>query len=153
MGSFEMTQDKPKGKRYVYQVQNDHYNLSDVFDTGSVVHNREWGYNILDQTTQVQMGVSFKANCTFNIQGIGAMRTLKIVDDTGTCHGELELLIATQKATVLAKPRSDKIQTLTRNIRKGQPLRDAKAEGDSSTSSTDVEATSTSDSEVKKSDI
>lgn len=77
-----MTQDKPKGKRYVYQVQNDHYSLNDVFDSGSVVHNREWGYNILDQTTQVQMGVSFKANCTFNIQGSGAMRTLKIVDDT-----------------------------------------------------------------------
>merc|ERR1712025_95211 len=147
MGSFTMTQDKPKGKRYVYQVQNDHYNLNDVFDSGSVVHNREWGYNVLDQTTQVQMGVTFKANCTFNIPGAGACRTLKIIDDTGTCHGELELLIATQKATVLAKPKSDKIQTFTRSLRKGQPLKEPD-DGDkkNETSSTDVASSSTSES-------
>ena len=62
-----------------------------MFDEGSVLHDRQWCYNLVDQAAAVEVAIVFKARCSFTVCGGGAERTLKIVDDTGACHGKLRL--------------------------------------------------------------
>merc|ERR1711937_13436 len=61
-----------------------------------------------------------KAKCTFSCHSHGTCRVLKIIDDTGCIHGELELFIKPGKATVTARPRPMQIETMTRKVRKPQ---------------------------------
>merc|ERR1712014_382831 len=79
------------GKRIAhrYTIENDEYSLDKLFEAGSVVHNREWGYNLVDQAAAVEVAINFKARCTFSCAGEGTCRTLRIIDDTGTVHHSL----------------------------------------------------------------
>ena len=60
---------------------------------GTVVHDRQWNYNLQDFYSIVNVGVEFKANCTFTIKNTGAVKRLAIVDqdDPSSIYGKLEL--------------------------------------------------------------
>merc|ERR1712141_668669 len=112
-----------KKNRHCYTFENDEYSVERLFEAGSVVHNREWCYNVVDQAAAVEVAVLFKARCTFSVNGEGYCRVLKIVDDTGYVHGELELFIKPGKASVKATPVQMKIQKKERTVRPPQPLK------------------------------
>merc|ERR1719281_356800 len=78
--------------QYVWDYKNDE-NKDLGLEVGAVVHNREWSYGLIKYASLVQVAVSFKAKCTFSFRDEGTTRTLKIVDDTGYTHGELDINI------------------------------------------------------------
>merc|ERR1712018_304205 len=132
-----------KKNRHCYTFENDEYSVERIFEKGSVVHNREWCYNVVDQAAAVEVAVLFKARCTFSVAGEGCCRVLKIVDDTGYTHGELELFIKPGKASVKATPYQMKIEKKERTIRLPQKLKTDCKESEtvsSATSYTEVKA-------------
>merc|ERR1712141_781301 len=132
-----------KKNRHCYTFENDEYSVERLFEAGSVVHNREWCY-VVDQAAAVEVAVLFKARCTFSVNGEGCCRVLKIVDDTGYTHGELELFIKPGKASVKATPYQMEIEKKERTIRLPQKLRtDCKDSETVSSDYTEVKAEET----------
>merc|ERR1712228_1043730 len=99
----------PDLTQYVWDYKNDE-NKNLGLEVGAVVHNREWSYGLIKYASLVQVGISFKAKCTFSFKDEGCMRTLKIVDDTGYVHGELDLNIRAGTPCVCAVPKKEKIR-------------------------------------------
>ena len=141
--STDVRKSDNKKNRHCYTFENDDYSIDRLFESGSVVHNREWCYNVVDQAAAVEVAVLFKARCTFSVAGEGSCRILKIVDDTGYTHGELELFIKPGKASVKATPYQMKIEKKERTIRLPQKLRTDCKESET------VSSTSTSYTEVR----
>ena len=106
-----------------YTYKNDEYSISRIFESGSVVHNRQWSYTVGNQASAVELAVAFKAKCTFAVQGDGCCRTLRIVDDTDHIHGELKLFINPGRASVSALPSQLKIEKKVKNLRTAIPLK------------------------------
>merc|ERR1712004_626822 len=96
--------------QYVWDYKNDE-NKDLGLEVGAVVHNREWSYGLVKYASLVQIAVSFKARCTFSFRDEGATRTLRIVDDTGYVHGELDINIHAGTPCVCAVPRKEKLPT------------------------------------------
>merc|ERR1712018_302126 len=112
--------------QYVWDYKNDE-NKDLGLEVGAVVHNREWSYGLVKYASLVQIAVSFKARCTFSFRDEGAVRTLRIVDDTGYVHGELDINIHAGTPCVCAVPRKEKIAVKDKVIRCPQKLSDRKA--------------------------
>merc|ERR1712156_249533 len=115
----------PDLPQYVRDYKNDE-NKDLGLEVGAVVHNREWSYGLIKYASLVQIAVSFKAKCTFSFRDEGATRTLKIVDDTGYTHGELDINIHAGTPCVCAVPRKEKIAVKDKVIRCPQKLSDRK---------------------------
>merc|ERR1712066_1098814 len=113
--------------QYVWDYKNDE-NKDLGLEVGAVVHNREWSYGLVKYASLVQIAVSFKARCTFSFRDEGATRTLRIIDDTGYVHGELDINIHAGTPCVCAVPRKEKIAVKDKVIRCPQKLSDRKAE-------------------------
>merc|ERR1711937_387698 len=107
--------------QYVWDYKNDE-NKDLGLEVGAVVHNREWSYGLVKYASLVQIAVSFKARCTFSFRDEGATRTLRIVDDTGYVHGELDINIHAGTPCVCAVPRKEKIAVKDKVIRCPQKL-------------------------------
>jgi len=107
--------------QYVWDYKNDE-NKDLGLEVGAVVHNREWSYGLIKYASLVQVAVSFKAKCTFSFRDEGTTRTLKIVDDTGYTHGELDINIHAGTPCVCAVPRKEKIAVKEKVIRCPQKL-------------------------------
>merc|ERR1712156_928336 len=116
----------PDLTQYVWDYKNDE-NKDLGLEVGAVVHNREWSYGLVKYASLVQIAVSFKAKCTFSFRDEGATRTLKIVDDTGYTHGELDINIHAGTPCVCAVPRKEKIAVKDKVIRCPQKLSNRKA--------------------------
>merc|ERR1712156_869167 len=112
--------------QYVWDYKNDE-NKDLGLEVGAVVHNREWSYGLVKYASLVQIAVSFKARCTFSFRDEGATRTLRIVDDTGYVHGELDINIHAGTPCVCAVPRKEKIAVKDKVIRCTQKLSSRKA--------------------------
>merc|ERR1712206_38393 len=112
--------------QYVWDYKNDE-NKDLGLEVGAVVHNREWSYGLVKYASLVQIAVSFKARCTFSFRDEGATRTLRIVDDTGYVHGELDINIHAGTPCVCAVPRKEKIAVKDKVIRCPQKLSDRKS--------------------------
>merc|ERR1711893_89445 len=80
------------------------------------------GATVIKYASLVQVAVSFKAKCTFSFRDEGATRTLRIVDDTGYTHGELDINIHAGTPCVCAVPRKEKIAVKDKVIRCPQKL-------------------------------
>merc|ERR1711893_512693 len=111
----------PDLTQYVWDYKNDE-NKDLGLEVGAVVHNREWSYGLVKYASLVQIAVSFKAKCTFSFRDEGATRTLRIVDDTGYVHGELDINIHAGTPCVCAVPRKEKIAVKDKVIRCPQKL-------------------------------
>lgn len=109
--------------RQEIRFPGDEYSVIDLFEPGSVIHNREWNYRLRDQAAAVEVEVVFKAKCSFACSGEGTCRTLKIIDDTNMCHGELQLFIKPGKATIHAKPKQPVVEHKEKVVRKVQKLK------------------------------
>merc|ERR1711941_149641 len=116
----------PDLTQYVWDYKNDE-NKDLGLEVGAVVHNREWSYVLIKYASLVQIAVSFKARCTFSFRDEGTTRTLKIVDDTGYTHGELDINIHAGTPCVCAVPRKEKIAVKDKVIRCPQKLSNRKA--------------------------
>merc|ERR1711997_1177126 len=116
----------PDLTQYVWDYKNDE-NKDLGLEVGAVVHNREWSYGLIKYASLVQVAVSFKAKCTFSFRDEGTTRTLKIVDDTGYTHGELDINIHAGTPCVCAVPRKEKIAVKDKVIRCPQKLSSRKA--------------------------
>merc|ERR1711937_559991 len=112
--------------QYVWDYKNDE-NKDLGLEVGAVVHNREWSYGLVKYASLVQIAVSFKARCTFSFRDEGATTTLRIVDDTGYVHGELDINIHAGTPCVCAVPRKEKIAVKDKVIRCPQKLSSKKA--------------------------
>merc|ERR1712091_252643 len=112
--------------QYVWDYKNDE-NKDLGLEVGAVVHNREWSYGLIKYASLVQVAVSFKAKCTFSFRDEGTTRTLKIVDDTGYTHGELDINIHAGTPCVCAVPRKEKIAVKDKVIRCPHKLSNRKA--------------------------
>merc|ERR1711941_57675 len=112
--------------QYVWDYKNDE-NKDLGLEVGAVVHNREWSYGLIKYASLVQIAVSFKARCTFSFRDEGTTRTLKIVDDTGYVHGELDINIHAGTPCVCAVPKKEKIAIKDKVIRCPQKLSSRKA--------------------------
>merc|ERR1711937_145066 len=112
--------------QYVWDYKNDE-NKDLGLEVGAVVHNREWSYGLAKYASLVQIAVSFKARCTFSFRDEGTTRTLRIVDDTGYVHGELDINIHAGTPCVCAVPRKEKIAVKDKVIRCPQKLSNKKA--------------------------
>merc|ERR1711881_703952 len=110
---------------YVWDYKNDE-NKDLGLEVGAVVHNREWSYGLVKYASLVQVAISFKARCTFSFRDEGCTRTLRVVDDTGYVHGELDINIHSGTPCVCAIPRKEKISVKDKVIRCPQPLSDRK---------------------------
>merc|ERR1712184_959 len=115
----------PDLTQYVWDYKNDE-NKDLGLEVGAVVHNREWSYGLIKYASLVQIAVSFKARCTFSFRDEGATRTLRIVDDTGYVHGELDINIHAGTPCVCAVPRKEKIAVKDKVIRCPQKLSNRK---------------------------
>merc|ERR1712109_316174 len=115
----------PDLTQYVWDYKNDE-NKDLGLEVGAVVHNREWSYGLIKYASLVQIAVSFKARCTFSFRDEGATRTLRVVDDTGYVHGELDINIHAGTPCVCAVPRKEKIAVKDKVIRCPQKLSDRK---------------------------
>merc|ERR1712193_362452 len=111
----------PDLTQYVWDYKNDE-NKDLGLEVGAVVHNREWSYGLVKYASLVQVAVSFKARCTFSFRDEGATRTLRIIDDTGYVHGELDINIHAGTPCVCAVPRKEKIAVKDKVIRCPQKL-------------------------------
>merc|ERR1712115_639555 len=111
----------PDLTQYVWDYKNDE-NKDLGLEVGALVHNREWSYGLIKYASLVQVAVSFKAKCTFSFRDEGTTRTLKIVDDTGYTHGELDINIHAGTPCVCAVPRKEKIAVKDKVIRCPQKL-------------------------------
>merc|ERR1712170_283827 len=111
----------PDPTQYVWDYKNDE-NKDLGLEVGAVIHNREWSYGLIKYASLVQVAVSFKAKCTFSFRDEGATRTLRIVDDTGYTHGELDINIHAGTPCVCAVPRKEKIAVKDKVIRCPQKL-------------------------------
>merc|ERR1711937_203234 len=116
----------PDLTQYVWDYKNDE-NKDLGLEVGAVVHNREWSYRLIKYASLVQIAVSFKARCTFSFRDEGTTRTLRIVDDTGYVHGELDINIHAGTPCVCAVPRKEKIAVKDKVIRCPQKLSNKKA--------------------------
>merc|ERR1712228_409671 len=116
----------PDLTQYVWDYKNDE-NKDLGLEVGAVVHNREWSYGLIKYASLVQIAVSFKARCTFSFRDEGTTRTLRIVDDTGYVHGELDINIHAGTPCVCAVPRKEKIAVKDKVIRCPQKLSNKKA--------------------------
>merc|ERR1711997_953504 len=115
----------PDLTQYVWDYKNDE-NKDLGLEVGAVVHNREWSYGLIKYASLVQIAVSFKARCTFSFRDEGTTRTLRIVDDTGYVHGELDINIHAGTPCVCAVPRKEKISVKDKVIRCPQKLSNRK---------------------------
>merc|ERR1712150_131258 len=95
-------------------------------EIGAVIHNREWSYGLVKYASLVQIAISFKARCTFSFKSGGATRTLRVIDDTGYVHGELDINIHSGTPCVCAVPRKEKISVKDKVIRCPQKLSNQK---------------------------
>merc|ERR1712147_274320 len=111
--------------QYVWDYKNDE-NKDMGLEIGAVVHNREWSYGLVKFASLVQVAVSFKARCTFSFKSGGTTRTLRVVDDTGYVHGELDINIHSGTPCVCAVPRKEKISVKDKVIRCPQKLSNRK---------------------------
>merc|ERR1712228_710418 len=84
-------------------------------------------YGLIKYASLVQIAVSFKARCTFSFRDEGTTRTLRIVDDTGYVHGELDINIHAGTPCVCAVPRKEKIAVKDKVIRCPQKLSSRRA--------------------------
>merc|ERR1712048_185201 len=125
---------------YSYEFTND--SMHHKLDEGSVVHDREWHWGLINQASIVQCAVAIKAKCTFSFRGGEARRTLNIIDDMGVTHGTLVLAIAAGAAHVSARPLQEKIHFKKRHIRVPQGISQPKRPIESSTSYTPTSDTS-----------
>merc|ERR1719336_501810 len=116
----------PDLTQYVWDYKNDE-NKDLGLEVGAVVHNREWSYGLIKYASLVQIAVSFKARCTFSFRDEGTTRTLRVVDDTGYVHGELDINIHAGTPCVCAVPRKEKIAVKDKVIRCPQKLSSKKA--------------------------
>merc|ERR1712193_348151 len=116
----------PDVTQYVWDYKNDE-NKDLGLEVGAVVHNREWSYGLIKYASLVQVAVSFKARCTFSFRDEGTTRTLRVVDDTGYVHGELDINIHAGTPCVCAVPRKEKIAVKDKVIRCPQKLSSKKA--------------------------
>ena len=66
-------------KKYKWEFAGDQNDMDKV--QGTVIHNREWEYSMLDYYTLVKVMVDFKAQCTFALRGASAARKLRVIDD------------------------------------------------------------------------
>jgi len=107
--------------QYVWDYKNDE-NKDLGLEIGAVVHNREWSYGLIKYASLVQVAVAFKAKCTFSFKNAGTTRILKIVDDVGYIHGELEINIHAGTPCVCAVPKKEKIMVKDKVIRCPQKL-------------------------------
>ena len=83
--------DAPDFSFYKHSDHKDKVEFTNFIDPGGVVHNREWIYNLEKHATIATVGVKYKARVTFGCPEQGCVRTLSLLDDTGFCHGVLEL--------------------------------------------------------------
>merc|ERR1712110_567166 len=97
--------------QYVWDYKNDE-NKDLGLEVGAVVHNREWSYGLIKYASLVQVAVPFKAKCTFSFRDEGCVRTLKIMDDTGYTHGELDINI--HAGTPCVVPSHEKKRSLSK---------------------------------------
>lgn len=109
-------------KMEVLSFKNDHYNIADIFEPGSVIHNRSWNYGLVNHASIVTVGVKFQAKCTFTVKADGAQRILRVLDDTGVCHAELLVNINNNAPCVEAVPRRELIKYKKKQIRATQNL-------------------------------
>merc|ERR1712110_1217712 len=130
--------------QYVWDYKNDE-NKDLGLEVGAVVHNREWSYGLIKYASLVQVAVSFKAKCTFSFRDEGCVRTLKIMDDTGYTHGELDINIHAGTPCVCAIPRKEKIAVKDKVIRCPIPLSKQKPGDCAEFSTREVHSSSTED--------
>jgi len=113
--------DEPDYKKYGWLYENDKHDIR-ANGTGVVVSNREWGYNLVDFQSLVKVGVDFKAQCTFSIDQASTVRTLKIIDDLGKCHGELTINIHSGVPCVCGEASNITVKKTIKEIRCPDPL-------------------------------
>ena len=107
--------------QYVWDYKNDE-NKDMGLEVGAVIHNREWTYGLVKYASLVQIAVSFKARVTFSFKSEGTTRTLRVIDDTGYVHGELDINIHAGTPCVCAVPRKEKIAVKDKVVRCPQKL-------------------------------
>merc|ERR1719205_86324 len=113
--------DKPADfKKYKWGYAGDKHDMDHV--QGTVVHNREWEYAMLDYYSLVKVMVDFKAQCTFAIKGKSAARKLRIFDDDGTLHGEIQLNIHAGTPCVCATASEIEVKKCQKTIRCPEPF-------------------------------
>merc|ERR1712224_938191 len=157
--------DKPADfKKYKWGYAGDKHDMDHV--QGTVVHNREWEYAMLDYYSLVKVMVDFKAQCTFAIKGKSAARKLRIFDEDGTLHGEIQLNIHAGTPCVCATASEIEVKKCKKTIRCPEPFSKKLTVGDcrdnavgggrrrrrtsSSSSSTSSKSSSSSSSDPRK---
>lgn len=110
---------------YVWAYDNDG-NEEMGLNAGTVVSNRTWSYGLTKYASVVQVGIVFKAKCTFTFFEGSTTRVLRMVDDCGFCHGEIAMNIHAGAPCVCAVPRKEKINVKSKAFRCAQPLSDQK---------------------------
>ena len=107
---------------YVWAYENDGMGGDLMGMTpGTVVSNRSWSYGLTKYASVVQVGIVFKAKCTFSFFEGGTTRILRMVDDTGFVHGEIAINIHAGPPCVCAVPRKEKINVKSKAYRCPQP--------------------------------
>ena len=81
------------------------------------MHNRKWSYKVNDAITFVTADVKFDAQCTFVIREKETTRVLKIVDDLGNIHGELDVKVTAYQPKIETKACSISTQFATKKFR------------------------------------
>merc|ERR1711976_327631 len=106
-------------KKYKWEFAGDNNDMDKV--QGTVIHNREWEYSMLDYYTLVKVMVDFKAQCTFALRGASAARKLRVIDDDGNVHGEIQLNIHAGTPCVCAEASKIEVKKATKTIRGAEP--------------------------------
>jgi len=115
---------------------------------GTVIHNREWEYSMLDYYTLVKVMVDFKAQCTFALRGASAARKLRVIDDDGNVHGEIQLNIHAGTPCVCATASKIEVKKATKTIRCPEPYNNKLVVGDCRTERPISPSSESSDTEV-----
>merc|ERR1712228_319324 len=137
--------DKPADfKKYKWGYAGDKHDMDHV--QGTVVHNRQWEYAMLDYYSLVKVMVDFKAQCTFAIKGAKAARKLRIFDDDGTLHGEIQLNIHAGTPCVCATASEVEVKKCKKTIRCPEPFNKKLTVGDCRTRTESSSSSSSSSS-------
>jgi len=117
---------KPDLKKYEIKYHGD--SSASMFKKleGTVVHDRQWNYNLQDFYSIVNVGVEFKANCTFTIKNSGAVKRLAIVDqdDPSSIYGKLELNLHPGVPCVCACVEDIKVRKQDMRVRVATAIKD-----------------------------
>merc|ERR1711879_997265 len=142
--------DKPADfKKYKWGYAGDKHDMDHV--QGTVVHNRQWEYAMLDYYSLLKVMVDFKAQCTFAIKGAKAARKLRIFDDDGTLHGEIQLNIHAGTPCVCATASEIEVKKCKKTIRCPEPFNKKLTVGDCRTRTRTSSTSSPSSSSSKSS--